>query len=104
MALRGYRVAAAALIAFAAAAATGRADPTRGAQLAQRWCVSCHVLGTKPTGAVPQGPPTFAAIAHSDRTVDQLRTFLLRPHGQMPDLALSRAEIDDLIDYIESTR
>jgi hypothetical protein len=37
-------------------------------------------------------------------TPDQLRAFLSHPHGSMPDLALSRAEIDDLIGYIETLR
>jgi mono/diheme cytochrome c family protein len=31
----------------------------------------------------------------------ELRAFLSHPHGAMPDLALSRSEIDDLIAYIE---
>jgi cytochrome c len=35
---------------------------------------------------------------------DQLRAFLSNPHGAMPDLALTRAEIDDLIGYIETLR
>jgi len=35
-------------------------------------------------------------------TPDQLRAFLSHPHGAMPDLALTRAEIDDLIGYIQS--
>ena len=34
----------------------------------------------------------------------ELRAFLSHPHGAMPDLALSRAEIDDLIAYIEGLR
>jgi hypothetical protein len=38
------------------------------------------------------------------RTADQLRAFLSRPHGAMPDLSLTRAEIDDLIGYIETLR
>jgi len=96
------RAALAALFVIAAAAA--QADPTAGAQLAQRWCVSCHVLSGNPAGPVPQGPPSFPAIAHSGMTVDQLRTFLTRPHGGMPDLSLSRAEIDDLIQYIQTFR
>jgi hypothetical protein len=37
-------------------------------------------------------------------TADQLRAFLTHPHGAMPDLALTRAEIDDLIGYIETLR
>lgn len=37
-------------------------------------------------------------------TADQLRAFLSHPHGAMPDFALSRAEIDDLIGYIQTLR
>jgi hypothetical protein len=52
---------------------------------------------------VPQGPPAFSAIA-GRLTPDRLRTFLARPHGAMPDLALTRAEINDLIDYIQTIK
>jgi mono/diheme cytochrome c family protein len=81
-----------------------RADAQKGAQLAQQWCANCHVIGGTPAGAVPQGPPSFSAIAHSGMTADPLRAFLSHPHGAMPDLALTRAEIDDLIGYIETLR
>jgi len=37
-------------------------------------------------------------------TDDQLGAFLSHPHGAMPDLALTRAEIDDLIGYIKTLR
>ena len=83
---------------------TVRADAHKGAQLARQWCASCHVIGGNPAAAVPQGPPSFPAIARSGMTADQLRTFLSHPHGAMPDLALTRAEIDDLIGYIETLR
>jgi cytochrome c len=33
-----------------------------------------------------------------------LRAFLSHPHGAMPDLSLTRAEIDDLVGYIETFR
>jgi|SRR5689334_10832607 mono/diheme cytochrome c family protein len=79
------------------------ADVKQGAQLARQWCANCHVIESTQTGAVPQGPPSFSAIAHS-ATADQLRAFLSHPHGQMPDLALTRAEIDDVIGYIETLR
>jgi mono/diheme cytochrome c family protein len=81
-----------------------RADAQKGAQLARQWCANCHVVGSNPAGTVPQGPPTFPAIARSGMTADQLRAFLSHPHGAMPDLALTRAEIDDLIGYIETLR
>src|SRR5438876_11235852 len=88
---------------IAAAAHPARADAARGSQLARQWCVNCHVIGDNPTGAVPQGPPNFRTIART-MPVDQLRAFLSHPHGAMPDLSLTRAEIDDLIGYIEGLR
>jgi len=81
-----------------------RADAQKGAQLARQWCANCHVTDGKPAGGAPQGPPSFPAISRSGMTTDQLRAFLSHPHGAMPDLALTRAEIDDLIGYIETLR
>jgi cytochrome c len=81
-----------------------RADAADGERLARQWCVNCHVIdGTGPATVLPQGPPSFHIIAgHLDP--DQMRAFLTHPHGAMPDLGLSRAEIDNLIAYIEGLR
>jgi mono/diheme cytochrome c family protein len=86
------------------AAHGARADVQKGPQLARQWCANCHVIDRNPAGPVPQGPPSFPTISRSGMTADQLRTFLSHPHGAMPDLALTRAEIDDLIGYIETLR
>ena len=102
----GYRLLAVTLVSLALAVVTARplrADAAKGSQLAQQWCANCHVTGGSPATNVQQGPPSFATIART-RTADQLRTFLSHPHGAMPDLALTRAEIDDLIGYIETLR
>jgi cytochrome c len=80
------------------------ADAGKGAQIARQWCANCHLIGGNPNGPVPQGPPSFQAVARSGMTADQLRAFLSHPHGAMPNLALTRAEIDDLISYIETLR
>ena len=78
------------------------ADPAKRAQLARQWCVHCHVVAATPSpGAIQQGPPAFPVIG---MTGDQMRVFLSRPHGAMPDLALTRSEIDDVIAYIEALR
>jgi cytochrome c len=53
---------------------------------------------------IQRGPPSFRPVAQGPLTADQLRAFLSHPHGAMPDLALSRAEIDDLIGYISTLR
>jgi mono/diheme cytochrome c family protein len=94
------------LVSLALAASTAEravADAAKGSQLAQQWCASCHVTGGTPAANLQQGPPSFSTIAHA-RTADQLRAFLSHPHGAMPDLSLTRAEIDDLIGYIETFR
>src|SRR5262249_35202119 len=75
------------------------ADSIKGSQLAQQWCASCHVTSGSRADNVQEGPPSFRTIAGS-RTADQLRAFLSHPHGAIPDLSLTRAEIDDLIGYI----
>jgi mono/diheme cytochrome c family protein len=80
------------------------ADAAKGAQIARQWCANCHVIGGNSAGPVPQGPPSFQMVARSGMTADQLRAFLSHPHGAMPNLALTRAEIDDLISYIERLR
>ena|SRR6516165_4067508 len=59
------------------------------AQLARQWCTNCHVIGSRPAGAVPQGPPSFPAISRSRTAANQLSAFLSHPHGAMPDLALT---------------
>ena len=91
-----------ALVLFTPAVAL--ADVAEGERLARQWCANCHVIdGSGPSAALPQGPPSFrVAAGHLDPA--ELRAFLTRPHGQMPDLSLTRAEIDDLIAYIGSKR
>lgn len=80
------------------------ADAADGERLARQWCVNCHVIdGSGPSTTLPQGPPSFRIIAgHLDP--GQMRSFLTNPHGAMPNLGLSRAEIDNLIAYIETLK
>src|SRR5487761_1362450 len=80
------------------------ADAAKGKEIARRWCSSCHEVEDRQPGSVPQGPPSFRMVAKSGMTDDALRAFLSHPHGAMPDLVLTRTEIDDLIEYIRSQR
>ena len=91
------------LVLAASTAERTLADAAKGSQLAQQWCASCHVTGGTSARNLQQGPPSFSTIAQA-RTADQLRVFLSHPHGAMPDLSLTRAEIDDLVSYIETLR
>ncbi len=77
------------------------ADPDAGHDLAVTWCSSCHLVEQESV-AVTQARP-LAAIARDQRwTADALRGFLARPHGGMPDLHLTRQEIDNLAAYLDS--
>jgi mono/diheme cytochrome c family protein len=71
------------------------ADAGKGAQLAQQWCASCHVIGGAPPQTALQGPPSFRAVARGRLAADQLQAFLTRPHG---------SKMDDLIAYIGTLR
>lgn len=86
-------------------AQTTSGDPAAGLQLALRNCAQCHVVAGRQAGPVPVGVPTFADVARMPSTTAlSLRAFLQTPHPPMPDLALSRREIEDVSTYILSLR
>lgn len=78
-------------------------DAAAGKDLATTWCSACHQMEGGRTTA--DGAPPFAALAHNPKvTADRLRGFLVKPHGGMPDLNLTRQEIENLIAYIETLK
>lgn len=80
------------------------ADPNHGAELAKRWCASCHVVESAQKQASADVPP-FSAIANkSDFSAQKLAFFLLDPHPKMPNFPLSRIEAGDIAAYIGSLR
>jgi len=80
------------------------ADANHGAELAKRWCASCHVVDGGQKQASADVPP-FPAIANrSDFNAEKLAFFLLDPHPKMPSFPLSRNEAGDIAAYIESLR
>jgi len=80
-------------------------DAATGHKLAQTWCSSCHLVEAAHGAAVSNGAPTFTAIAADKSvTVLSLQAFLQTPHARMPDLHLTRDEVDDLASYILSLR
>lgn len=92
-----------AFISIAPARAAG--DAAAGKALAQIWCSGCHIVD--PTGGATKGgadsAPPFAEIAHrygADHV--WLHAWLTAPHPPMPNLTLSRAEMDDVIAYLDS--
>jgi mono/diheme cytochrome c family protein len=80
-------------------------DPDAGGKLAQTWCENCHVVAPSQQRATSTGAPAFTAIAAMKSTTFMgLRAFLQTPHDRMPDLHLSRDEIDDVAAYIISLK
>jgi mono/diheme cytochrome c family protein len=80
-------------------------DPAAGRALARRWCDTCHVVDEQQLRGTSTGAPTFAAIAEMKSTTAMaLRVFLQTPHGRMPDLHLTRDEINDVTAYILSLK
>ncbi len=69
-----------------------------GAQIASDWCDSCHMV--RP-GSGTDAAPTFAQIAE-ERSPEQIRAYLARPHGGMPPIQLSNGQIEDVIAYLKS--
>jgi len=87
------------------ALAQNDADPVAGRTLAKTWCDSCHVVDPAQQRATSTGAPTFVAIAGMKSTTSlALHAFLQTPHDRMPDLHLTRNEIDDLVSYILSLK
>jgi cytochrome c len=77
------------------------ADPETGREIAERWCTSCHVVTPGGPGA-DAGPPLPELMRGGQRTADELRGWLAAPHPPMPDLDLTRQEIEDIVAYLES--
>jgi mono/diheme cytochrome c family protein len=82
-------------------AASFAADATNGKIISKRWCSACHLVSADQKTASAD-VPGFAAIARKKLPQEQLRAFLMDPHPKMPDMNLTRSEIEDIVAYIRS--
>ena len=81
--------------------ALAQGDPEAGRELVRRWCTTCHVVDLEGTGT-DAGPALPALLAGKRRSADEIRGWLADPHPPMPNLSLSRREIDDILAYLQS--
>lgn len=95
------RLAAAAAFSILAAAPAFAVDLQHGLTISKRWCASCHVVTTDQKEASAD-VPTFMDIARRRTQKKPLADFLTEPHGMMPNLSLTQAEIADIVAYIRS--
>jgi cytochrome c len=77
--------------------AAGNAEAGRA--LAERSCVSCHT-SAKSNVASDSAPPLAELMRRAGRTPGTLRAWLSDPHPPMPNLSLTRTEIDNLVAYL----
>jgi mono/diheme cytochrome c family protein len=86
-------------VSIALAAAPGNAEA--GRQLVMRSCSSCHATETAKTAS--DNAPPFAAVAKTNRDNPAwIRGWLKNPHPPMPNISLSRQQIDDIVAYLSS--
>jgi len=71
-----------------------------GHQLAKQWCNTCHIV--EESGSGPDTAPPFPVIAERRKDRAWVRAWLVAPHPPMPNLNLTRQEIDDVIAYLDS--
>jgi cytochrome c len=76
-------------------------DPAEGRGIAERWCSSCHVEGNRSGGT--DAVPTLESISNDPRrSPEWVRQWLNDPHPPMPNLPLTRAQIEDVVAYLEN--
>jgi mono/diheme cytochrome c family protein len=80
------------------------ADAAHGADLAKRWCASCHLVESGQRQASADVPSFAAIAAKSDFSSEKVAYFLLDPHPKMPNFPLTRTEAADIAAYIGSLR
>jgi mono/diheme cytochrome c family protein len=86
------------------ASSASAADANHGADLARRWCASCHVVADGQTQASADVPSFVSVARRPEFSPERLAFFLLDPHPKMPDFPLSRTEASDIAAYIGSLR
>lgn len=97
-------LAGAALLAGGLGPASAKGSVAAGEAIARQWCANCHVVAKDQTRGNPD-VPTFHTIAKDpDLSDDRIETFLAGTHPVMPDMALSRAEIESLVAYIRTLK
>ncbi|MBO6885523.1 MAG: cytochrome c [Marivita sp.] len=103
MTMRSFRYGLALFLTVLSGAATAQdGNVTMGQQIAEEYCVACHVIDRG--GPFKLEPPSFAAIAVY-RSAEQIRARIEQPiHAAMPRYTqyMIGGNIDDMVAYITS--
>jgi cytochrome c len=94
--------------AFTAGAQGQSSKPTpaiEGEALARKLCSACHLMSGASSPATTAGIPSLSAIANRrGQTATSIANALVKPHAPMPDIQLTRQEIQDILAYLETLR
>src|SRR4051794_13526592 len=81
------------------------ADARNGQVVGNRLCRACHLISRDDRGPVPDGVPSFMAMAAEDgMTAELLKARLLGEHPVMPPPPLTTQQASDVVAYILSLR
>ena len=87
-----------------AANAAQQVGASHGRAIAETWCSACHLVSSQQTHANAD-VPSFSSIAKRlPADADILAAFIANPHPPMPNLGLSRQDIQDLLAYIATLK
>ena len=90
-----------ALAAISPAGAQQQPNARTGERLAHQWCASCHLVASDQRTPAPDTAPPFASIvARPNVTAGVLRNIIQMPYPRMPQIALSRDEVEHIVAYI----
>jgi cytochrome c len=95
----------AAILLIAATAPAVRAqDVVQGAKLAERYCASCHAIGTTGVSPHPSAPSfrTIAAKGHVDDLQEALAEGIMVGHPDMPEFELPPEQVANFLAYLKS--
>ncbi len=82
-----------------ALAAAGNAEA--GRQFVMRSCSSCHA--TEAVKTATDNAPPFSVVAKTNKDNPAwIRGWLMAPHPPMPNISLSRQQIDDVVAYLST--
>lgn len=81
-------------------------NPANGLELAQTFCQSCHLVSPDQAGPVPDGIPSFMALAKLPGIdSSQIEAALIQPtHPLMPSPPLTAGQMKDVAAYILSLK
>ena len=100
MNLNKARILAAMALAANLTTAARAADASHGEIIAKRWCAACHVVAPDQKQGSDKVPSFVSIAKRPGFSTAKLAFFLLDPHPKMPDMALTRAEAEDIAAYI----